>query len=449
MTAIYDPTDPQYFDPAALTVELDRVFDLCHGCRLCFNLCPSFPTLFHFIDAKDGAVGALTDGERDQVVDECYQCKLCYVKCPYVPPHEWKLDFPRLMSRVHAVRKKQGGPLKERLTDQFLGRTDALGKASVIGAPVVNWATGTPGSWTRRVMEKTVGLAAQRLLPPYAKQRFTTWFARRAERETKEPGAAAPTGGETVSVFPTCFVEYMEPDIGRAIVEVYEHNGVACALPEGTKCCGAPWLHSGRVDEFTKAARRNVAALAAEVRAGRDIIVAQPTCAYVVKRDYPIYAKGPEADLVAAHTFDPAEYLMRRQRDADDSFTLRDEFPGREDGSVPDTVTYHVACHLQAQNAGLRSRDLLKTAGVKCSLVQRCSGIDGTWGYRAENYELARKVARPLGREIEAAGNETVCGDCHLANGSIQQETGTRPEHPMQLMARAYGVAGRGDGGTG
>jgi len=443
MTATYDPTDSKYFDPAALREELDRVFDLCHGCRLCFNLCPSFPTLFDFIDAKDGDVSALTDGEHRQVVDECYQCKLCYVKCPYVPPHEWELDFPRLMSRVHAVRQKQLVPVKERLTDQFLGRTDALGRVSVAAAPLVNWATGTPGSLARRVMEKTAGLAAQRLLPPYAKERFTTWFKKR-----RGP-AAAPMGGRTVSVFPTCFVEYMEPDIGRAIVDVYEHNGVACALPEGTKCCGAPWLHSGRVDEFTKAARRNVAALAAEVRAGRDIIVAQPTCAYVVKRDYPIYAKGPEADLVAAHTFDPAEYLMRRQRDAEDSFTLRDEFPGREDGSVPDTVTYHVACHLQAQNAGLRSRDLLKTAGVKCSLVQRCSGIDGTWGYRAENYELARKVARPLGREIEAAGNETVCGDCHLANGSIQQETGTRPEHPMQVMSRAYGVAGRGDGGTG
>jgi len=441
MTATYDPTDSKYFDPAALRQELDRVFDLCHGCRLCFNLCPSFPTLFDFIDAKDGDVAALTDGEHRQVVDECYQCKLCYVKCPYVPPHEWELDFPRLMSRVHAVRQKQLVPAKERLTDQFLGRTDALGRVSVAAAPLVNWATGTPGSLARRVMEKTAGLASERLLPPYAKQRFTTWFKKRT-------GRAAALGHEgTVSVFPTCFVEYMEPDIGKAIVEVYEHNGVECALPVGTKCCGAPWLHSGRVDEFTKAARRNVAALAAEVRAGRDIIVAQPTCAYVVKRDYPIYVKGPEADLVAAHTFDPAEYLMRRQRDAGDPFTLRDEFPGRQDGTVPDTVTYHVACHLQAQNAGLRSRDLLKAAGVKCSIVQRCSGIDGTWGYRAENYELARKVARPLGREIEAAGNDTVCGDCHLANGSILQETGTQPVHPMRLMARAYGLGESGEGG--
>ncbi len=440
MTATYDPTDPAYFEPAALREEVDRVFDLCHGCRLCFNLCPSFPTMFRFIDANDGDASALTDAERDQVVDECYQCKLCYVKCPYVPPHEWELDFPRLMSRVHAVREKQGVGVKAQLTDQFLARTDLLGRVSVAAAPVVNWATGTPGSWPRRAMEKTVGLASERLLPPYAKQRFTTWFKKRRRR----PAAAGGSGA--VSVFPTCFVEYMEPDVGRAIVEVYEHNGVGCSLPEGTKCCGAPWLHSGHVEEFVKAARRNVAALAAEVRVGRDIIVAQPTCAYVLKRDYPLYAKGAEADLVAAHTFDPAEYLMRRQRDAEDPFTLRDEFPGREAGAVPDEVTYHVACHLQAQNAGLRSRDLLKAAGVRCTLVQRCSGIDGTWGYRAENYELARRVAAPLGREVDAAGNAVVCGDCHLANGSIRQETGTQPVHPMQLMARAYGVGGEGGG---
>ena len=434
MTATYDPTDPTYFDPAALREEIDRVFDLCHGCRLCFNLCPSFPTMFGFIDANDGDASALTDVERDQVVDECYQCKLCYVKCPYVPPHEWELDFPRLMSRVHAVRQKQGVGVKERVTDQFLARTDLLGRASVAAAPVVNWATGTPGSWPRRVMEKTVGLASERLLPPYAKQRFTTWFKKRGR------SAAGPKGGGAASVFPTCFVEYMEPDVGRAVVQVYEHNGVECSLPPRTKCCGAPWLHSGHVDEFVKAARHNVAALAAEVRAGRDVIVAQPTCAYVVKRDYPLYAKGADADLVASHTFDPAEYLMRRHRDADDPFTLRDEFPGREDGAVPDEVTYHVACHLQAQNAGLRSRDLLKVAGVKCAIVQRCSGIDGTWGYRAENYELARKVAAPLGRDIDASGNEVVCGDCHLANGSILQETGTQPVHPLQLVARAYGL---------
>jgi len=456
LTTTYDPTHPRYDDEADLRVEMERIFDLCHGCRLCFNLCPSFPTLFDFIDARGGEAAAMTPAEQDQVVDECYQCKLCYVKCPYVPPHEWALDFPRLMMRAHAIRHHKGTSVKERLTDQFLGRTDLLGRVSTMAAPVVNVLTGRPGSWPRVAMEKTVGVASMRLLPPYARQRFTTWFAARRSRPARDQatadGGASPGVGGTeqgsVSVFPTCFIEYMAPEIGKDLVEVYEHNRVRCSLPEGTKCCGAPWLHSGNVAEFVRSAGRNVQVLVGEVRRGREVIVAQPTCAYVIKQDYPIYLEhtplADDARLVAQHTADPAEYLMRLHRG--EGTELDTVFPGREAGIVPDEGTYHVACHLQAQNIGLKSRDLLKVAGVKATLVQRCSGIDGTWGYRADNYDLARKVARPLKAEIERAGHSVVCGDCHLANGSIEQETGLRPVHPLTLMARAYGIHGDEDG---
>lgn len=440
MTTTYTPDDPDYLDEGDLRAELGRVFDLCHGCRLCFNLCPSFPTMFALVDARDGDVAAMTGDEQDQVVDECYQCKLCYPKCPYVPPHEWQLDFPRLMMRAHAVRHANRLPARERVTDQVLGRTDLIGKVATAAAPVVNALTGTPGSLARRLMERTAGMASQRLLPPYARTRFSTWFGRRVVG-TAPRSAAGATQGE-VSVFPTCFIEYMEPAIGQDLVKVYEHNGVGCSLPRGTVCCGAPWLHQGNIKEFTKAATTNVGALATEVRAGRDVVVVQPTCAYVVRKDYPLYLAGTplaaDAELVAEHTSDPAEYLMALHRG--EGTTLDTEFPGRESGAVPDHVTYHVACHLQAQHIGLKSRDLLKVAGVRTTLVQRCSGIDGTWGYRAENYERARNVAGPMAREITEAGNDVVCGDCHLANGAIDQETGTRPVHPIQLVARAYGI---------
>jgi Fe-S oxidoreductase len=441
VTTTYDPADPGYLDEDDLRGEFERVFDLCHGCRLCFNLCPSFPTLFGFVDEHDGHVAAMTTAEQDRVVDECYQCKLCYLKCPYVPPHEWELDFPRLMMRAHAVRHARGGSLVERATDQFLGRTDLVGRMSTAAAPVVNAVTGRLGSFPRKVMEKTVGIASDRLLPPYARERFTTWFRRRP-REVGEPGSEAGS----VSVFPTCFVEYMEPSIGQDLVKVYEHNGIACSVPEGTKCCGAPWLHAGNIKEFTAAAVRNVAVLAGEVRNGKQVVVAQPTCGYVVRKDYPLYLAGTpsaaDAQLVAAHTVDPAEHLVALSREEGSGFD--DSFPGRERGEVPDRVTYHVACHQQALQIGLKSRDLLKIAGIRAELVQRCSGIDGTWGYRAANYELARKVAAPLGREVKAAGNEVVCGDCHLANGSIEQETGTKPVHPIQLFARACGIPEEG-----
>ena len=429
MTITYDPAHPRYLDEADLRAELERVYDLCHGCRLCFNLCPSFPTLFDLIDEKDGVVGALSPADQDKVVDECYQCKLCYLRCPYVPPHEWTLDFPRLMMRAHAVRKrKPGQPFKEKVADQVLGQTDLVGTASTMVAPVVNALIGRPGSVARRAMQRAVGVHAERLLPPYARERFTAWFRRRRPAAIEAPRAEA-------QVFPTCFVEYMEPAIGKDLVRVLEHNGVSCSVPAGTRCCGAPWLHSGEIGRFAESARRNVAALADGVRAGRDVVVAQPTCSYVIRKDYPIYAPGPDAELVAAHTFDAAEFLVNLHRDPDAGGLVAD-FPG----PVPESVTYHLACHLRAQSIGYKGRDLLQLTGAQVSLVERCSGIDGTWGYREENYELARKVARPLSRELSGSTADVVCGDCHLANTAILEETGKRPLHPVQVLARAYGI---------
>ena len=112
------------------------------------------------------------------------------------------------------------------------------------------------------------------------------------------------------------------------------------------------------------------------------------------------------------------------------------EFPGE----IPEQITYHAPCHLRAQNIGYRSRDLMKLAGAKISLVAECSAIDGTWGYREQNYEMSRKIAKKMADAIEVAGNDTIAGDCHLANGGILQETGTQPLHPLQIVARAYGI---------
>lgn len=234
-------------------------------------------------------------------------------------------------------------------------------------------------------------------------------------------------------MFPTCMVEYQNPAVGQDLVKVYERNGVTCDLAEGAGCCGAPWLHAGEFDAFKKQAAKNVARLAEAVRAGNDIVVPQPTCGYVLKRDYPEYLGSEDARLVGAHTYDAAEYLWRlhkgEETELDTAFT----------GEVPATTAYHVPCHLQAQNIGLRSRDLIKLTGSKVTAVNKCSGIDGTWGLRSDNYELARKVAGPLRDALVKADAEVVAGDCQLANGAIAQETGITPVHPLQLLARAYG----------
>jgi Fe-S oxidoreductase len=428
VTTTYDPTTSEYHDEADLRTELTRVYDLCHECRLCYSLCPAFPSLFEMIDAKQGAVDALTAAEQDRVVDQCYQCKLCYVKCPYVPPHDWALDFPRLMLRADTVRReKGGGRVATKLADQLLGRTDTVGKIGSLTAAVANRVLDAPGSPVRKLMSMTVGVAAQRVLPPYARVRFSTWFSRHTPRMGRSPQGS-------VAVFPTCIVEYQQPEIGKDLVRVYEHNGIDCSLVDRARCCGAPWLHAGDFDQFLKQARENVAALANSVRQGRDVVVPQPTCGYVLKKDYPEHVGGPDARLVADNTYDACEYLWRLHKG--DRTSLDTDFIGE----VPPTTAYHAPCHLQAQNIGLKSRDLLKLTGTRLTEVSKCSGIDGMWGYREKNYALSSQVARVLGDALLEADAAVIAGDCHLANGSIVQETGRTPLHPLQVLARAYGL---------
>ena len=431
MTTTYDPKDPVYFDEADVRDELTRVYDLCHGCRLCFKFCTSFPTLFEMIDKHDDQdAGRLTPAEQDQVVDECFQCKLCYVNCPYIPElHEWNLDFPRLMLRADAMQHANGiKSFRDKATTQMMGRTDLLGTLATSTGPIANKVINAePGSAIRKVVAKTTGVSPVRLLPPYAKQRFSTWFKKRPEINlTKRQGR--------VTVFPTCLVEYQETDIGKDLVKVYERNGIECSNTDAG-CCGAPWLHSGNVKEFTKVAEKNIKTLAAEVRSGTDIVVPQPTCSYIIKKDYLDYVGGPDAELVAEHTYDTAEYLMKVHKGDDTS--LDTDFRG----DTVESITYHTPCHLRAQNIGFKSRDLMKLTGAKVKLVQQCSGIDGMWGFRAGNENISVPIAKKLGDQITKAGGDVVAGDCHLANTAIVEQTGRTPQHPLQVMARAYGIA--------
>ena len=433
MTTIYDPKHPLYLDEADTRKEMERVFDLCHGCRLCFKFCPSFPTLFSYVDQHDDQdAGKMTPAQQDHVVDECFQCKLCYVMCPYIPElHEWALDFPRLMLRADAMRRANGQvSARDKATTAIMGRTDAIGTvATTPGIGVVTSVVmgSKPGSIVRKVVEKTAGISSVRMLPPFAKTRFTTWFKKRPKvRLTKRQAQ--------VAVFPTCLVEYQDPNIGKDLVKVYEHNGIECSIAGDGGCCGAPFLHSGDIDSFTKVAVRNVKMLADEVRSGNDIVVPQPTCSYVLKKDYVDYVGGPDAKLVSEHTFDAAEYLVKLHKTEGSS--LDTEFTG----TIPETVTYHTPCHLRAQNIGLKSRDLMKLTGAKIKLVQQCSGIDGMWGLRAENAHLSLPIGEKLGQMVKDAGGDIVTGDCHLANTAINEQTGNKPVHPLQMIARAYGI---------
>ena len=423
--SLYDPLAPSYLDPSDARSERDRTFQICSDCRVCVKLCPSFKSLFQMIDEyPDGAhdVTVLTEAQHERVLDECYQCKLCYVICPYTPEQqqEWVIDFPRLMLRSLAIKEQRGDVTR---SAKLLARTDQQGKAASFASGIVNRVQQVPAA--RGLMEKVTGISRERLLPNWNKVRFSKWFNRRTE---------APVYGErgVVTLFPTCLVEYQEDRIGKAMVGVYERNGWACELPGGQVCCGMPWLDAGDVDKFREHAEKNVAVLYPSVAAGKDIVVPQPTCAYTLKNEYADFLGTPEAKAVAEHTYDASEYLMKAHREA----PLDTDF----EGLTYETITWQAACHYRAQQIGPKSRDLMRLTGAKVEMVDRCSAIDGTWGLRAENVEMAKKVAAPLMDKVRSSSSELIAGDCHLSNNAIAEETGRVPVHPLQVIARAYGI---------
>jgi Fe-S oxidoreductase len=453
MTTTYDPHHPMYLDEAQTRTALAQAFDVCDGCRKCVDLCPSFPAMFRYVSQGGPSdAGQMTPAQQDHVVDECFQCKLCVVGCPYGPgQHEtahhsassYVLDIPRLMLRADAMRYANGhATVRDKLSSVLIGHADLVGKLSVRMARFVNRLIGAkPGSVVRRLLAVLTGVASNRVLPLFAELRFSAWFDLHPKvRVGKKQGR--------VTVFPTCVVEYQEPAIGQALVRVYEHNGIECGLSKSA-CCGAGYLHSGNLAAFTKIAVDNVATLAAEVRKGNDIVVPQPACSYVLKHDYVDYVGGPDAQLVAQHTYDAAEYLMKVHRTEGSSLDV--QFTGE----VPDTIAYHAASHLRAQKIGLQSRDLLKLMGAKVNLVEQSSGVESLAGLRRIKADSSQWASKLLGLRVghasaghkspvvggDAVHGDVVCGDCHLSNTAIAEQTGKVPLHPLQLLARAYGFA--------
>ena len=440
MTTTYDPQHQQYLDEADVRTETTRVFDVCGSCRKCVALCGVFPGLFELLDGSadptaESDAGMMTPAEQDAVASECSQCKLCAIGCPHTldpVSGDVDVDMPRLMLRATAMRLDVGlTSRRSKIATQLIGRSAGVGRISSAAAPLINRVVeAEPNSIVRRIAARSTGISAVRLIAPFVRERFTTWFSQR-------PKIRLGDAQGKVTIFPTCVVEFHEPSIGKDLVKVYERNGIECGV-SAAGCCGAPWLQAGDTERLDDIADKNVERIAGELRVGTDVVVPQPTCAYVLKRDYVHYVTSPErradAELVAEHTFDAAEYLMRLHRT--DESVLDMDF----DSHAARSATYHVPCHTRAQEIGFAGRDLIQLTGARVRTIQGCAGSNGVWGLSAEHEESALGQARELGERIEATKPTLVVGDCHRANTAIVEQTGGAVAHPIQALARAYGI---------
>jgi glycerol-3-phosphate dehydrogenase subunit C len=426
-TPTFDPNDARYWDPQDLAGELERVFSICHGCRMCVNYCPSFPDMFTRVDGyvklRRGEIDAFSAEDYKSVNDLCYQCKLCYIKCPYTPDdgHPFLLDFPRLMLRHRAQRARRDGIS---IQDRALGEPQLLGRlGSGLGAQAANFVSAS--RLLRKVQERVVGISADFNLPPFAPQTLRRWFAQHEE------GPEAGQRGEVV-LFSTCTSDYNMPSTGVAAVQVLEHNGLRVHFPLEQTCCGMPNLDGGDTASAQAKAKQNVETLYPYVARGMSVVVPGPTCSYVLKKEYAELLGTPEAAAVASQTFDLMEFLRKRMQASE----LKREF------SQPlGHIAYHAACHLRAQKIGAPGRILLsKVPGTEVDVIDECSAVDGTWGMKAQYYELGRSYARKLVGALERAPYSAVASDCPLSGQRIAQELSTQCFHPIELLNRAYGL---------
>ncbi|MEP6739410.1 MAG: heterodisulfide reductase-related iron-sulfur binding cluster [Caldimonas sp.] len=427
-----------YKDEAKAFAEMERVFDICHGCRRCVSLCQSFPTLFDLIDATaDGEVHGVEKKDYAKVVDQCYLCDLCYMtKCPYVPPHPWNVDFPHLMLRAKAIKFGKG---EVGIGERLLASTDVHGQLA--GIPVVvqlvNAANRTEP--LRKLLDKTLGVHPDAWLPPLAEERFRSGAAQSGHATQVVDGERTPG---KVAIFSTCYVNYNEPGIGHDLVALLQHNEIPYEIVDKESCCGMPKLELGDLDGVARHKEKNIPVLARYARQGWAILAAIPSCTLMFKQELPLmFPDDADVKLVQEAMFDPFEYLIARHRDG----LLKTDFTTRLG-----KVSYHVPCHGRVQKIGRKTEEMFKligkTVAVELNTVERCSGHAGTYGVKTATHPVAMKIGKPV---FKAMGNGTpdfISSDCAMAGHHIEQGMAgnglpqAELRHPLSLVRRAYGL---------
>lgn len=425
-----------FHDEDMLNKELERVFDICHGCRRCVNLCTAFPKLFDLVDESPTMeVDGVAKQDYREVVDRCYLCDMCYMtKCPYVPPHQWNVDFPHLMLRAKAVKFRKG---EVSFRDRLLSSTDTLGKLASIPVVVQMVNAANKAAPVRKVMDSMLGIHRDRVLPEYDSAKF---------RSTAKPDASFPvrdgklTPGK-VAIFSTCYINYNEPGIGHDLLKILAHNEIPATIVEKEACCGMPKLELGDLEAVARNKDLNMPVLAKLAHEGYAILTAVPSCTLMFKQELPLmFPDDADVKAVAEAMFDPFEYLVLRHKDG----LLKIEFK-RPLGKV----SYHIPCHLRVQNMGQKTREFLEMVpGTQVTTVERCAGHDGTWGVKSEFFEQSMKIGRPVFRQMSEAAPDYISSDCAIAGRHIRQGMGesaaggveAQKEHPVTLIRMAYGL---------
>ncbi len=424
--------DEAYYDAAAIEAEMERVFDICHGCRRCFNLCESFPILFDMIDeSPTGELDGVPKSDYAKVVEACTLCDMCFMtKCPYVPPHEFDLDFPHLMLRARAADNRAG---KTPFTVRQLAETERNGKLAKPVAPLANALSSRKDRPGRIVLEAVSGIDKDAELPRYASHTLLEQARKDMPRNEN-----APAKERKAVLFATCFGDYNKPETGLAALKILARNGVETAVID-PGCCGMPFLEHGDIARVAKQAQSVSSVFSEWIDKGYDPVVITASCSLMLKFEWPlILPENEDVKRLSEAVYDIDEYIV----DIAAKEGLAEGLSPIEGG-----ISVHMACHARAQNMGPKAAQMLRLIpDTKVDVIERCSGHGGTFGIMKKTRPYALEVAKPAVRTIKRDGNAHLCSDCPLACKHLVQvlqdngDPAPAPKHPVELLAMAYGL---------
>lgn len=417
----------------------DRAIEMCNGvgaCRktLTGTMCPSFIGTREEEHSTRGRANALrsvisgalphtdfTSERLYEVLDLCLGCKACKAECPS------NVDMAKIKYEVLAhYHKANGLPLHRRM----FGEIASLAPFGSAFAPLSNWAVNNRLS--KWLAEKFIGVDRRRDMPTFVRPTFTQWF-RKSHNRTSAPEHL--TAANKVVLFADTFMNYSEPAIGKAAVEVLEALGFTVILPE-KKCCGRPLISEGMLDRALENARYNIASLQQYADEGVPIIGCEPSCTSTLTDDYVELINTPAAKRVAEATCSFEEFIAQLHENGASSLTFTDE--ARD-------ILLHGHCHQRALVGIQPTVEMLSLppAHDVTVLDSSCCGMAGAFGYEKAHYELSMKIGElrlfPTVRE-KLAGNVTVSAPGFSCRHQLEHGTGVLPKHPIEVLREAIKV---------
>ncbi len=401
--------------------------ELCHGCGGCRGeqsttggvMCPTYRASAEEITTTRGRANLLrqalsgnlpaeevfTDEFLTEVLDLCIGCKGCARDCPS------EVDMAKLKAELtHEYRQRNGSSLRDRLFAD-IDRVAALGSAT---APVSNWLNGLPGGdW---ILERVVGIAAERGPPTFARKPFTEWFG------SHEP-TVEPTRDTRVLLYPDTYTNYIEPSIGRAATEVYEAAGFEVDLARGVGPSGRAAYSLGFLDRARARAQRNVVSLRDQLDENTRLVALEPADAVMFQSDYASLLAIEEVETIADRTMGAMQLLDE----------LHVELPVE----APETrITYHGHCHQKATERAHHAANVLSATGFEVvTLDSGCCGMAGSFGYEAEHYAMSKAIGRILYEQVDEAAGEAVTAPGASCRTQLADHLGSAPRHPIEFVA--------------